>query len=168
MKDFSKIIEVLDFGWRETRQLTLDFLEAVTVEQLNQKLSRPGLNTFAKQIWEMAMVERAFLEVIDGKPLSFEAVEEATFGDIDYVVEDKGELKKLLESTDSIYERIITSDCDWAENVTMFGATTPKWSVLEVIIRHETLHHGQFAAFMYTMNIHFPESWVDAWAFPQP
>jgi uncharacterized damage-inducible protein DinB len=167
MKDYQTIVEVLASGWRETRRLTIDFLDCVTVEQLNTKLDRPGLDTFAKQIWEMTMVERAFLEVIEGKPLSFDAVEAATFGDVEYLVRDKAELKELLHSADSMYERIVAADTDWAEGVEMFGATMPKWSVLEALIRHETLHHGQFAAYMYAIGIPFPSSWVQAWAFPQ-
>lgn len=168
MNSYHTIVEVLASGWRETRQLTIDFLDCVTIEQLNAKLDRPGLNSFAKQIWEMAMVERAFLEVMEGKPLRFDAVEAATFGDVEYAIEDKAELKNLLSSADSLYERIVASDIDWGEGVEMFGATTPKWSVLEVLIRHETLHHGQFAAYMFAMGIPFPDSWVQAWAFPQP
>lgn len=167
MKNFSKVVEVLAFGWRETRQLTMDFLECVTIEQLNERLNRPGLNSFAKQVWEMAMVQRAFLEVMEGKPLRFDAVEEATFGEVEYIIKEKDELISLLSTTDELFERIISNTEDWSEDVSMFGATMPKWSVLETIIRHETLHHGQFAAYMYTMNIPFPKSWVDAWAFPQ-
>ncbi|GAI17795.1 unnamed protein product [marine sediment metagenome] len=156
--EHKNIIEILEFGWKETRQLTYDFIDLVSLEILNRRLDRPGLNTFAKQIYEMAMVQKAFIEVINEQPLDFSNVKKITFQEVDYIIKNKKELIELLKESDNYYYKTINKTEDWETLVEMFGAKMPKWSILETIIRHETIHHGQFAAYMYSFGIKFPES----------
>ncbi len=161
-----EMINVLKSGWQETRQLTEDLINQLSLEMLNKKLPRPGLDSFAKHFFEMAMVQRAFTDVINDKPLDFSSVERITFQPVDYKIEGKKELIDLLKKSDEYYYATIDKTRDWDKSVEMFGAKRSKWSILEVVIRHETIHHGQLAAYMYLFRLNLPQSWVDAWAFP--
>lgn len=160
------IQEVLVKGLKETRKLTYNFIEEVSLENLNRKLPRPGLDTFAKHIYEMALVQKAYTKVLKGKPLDFSEVEKITFGEEDYTAESKGKLVELLNDVDNFFRETIQNITDWNSEVELFGENIPKYGILELIIRHETLHHGQFIAFAYLLKIELPKSWVTAWALP--
>ena len=160
------IVETLINAWKETRKLTYDFVNEVPMELLNKKLPRPGLDTFAKHIYEMALVQKAYVDVLKGKPLDFSEVEGITFGKEDYVAEDKDELIKLLKDVDTYFYNVVKEVKDWNNMVEVFGVEVPKYSILELMIRHETFHHGQFVAFSYLLKIKLPETWIEAWALP--
>jgi len=159
-------VQTLIEGWKETRQFTYDFLNEVSLDALNQKLPRPGLDTLAKHIYEMALVQKAFTKVIEGMALDFSSVEAITFGHEDYVARSKEALRSALEEADRYLSKVISATEKWGEDVEIFGEILPKYSVLELMIRHETLHHGQFVAFGYLLKIPFPQSWIDSWALP--
>ena len=165
MKD-KNLREVLTKAWKETRNLTYDFIEEVSLEILNTKLPRPGLDTFAKHIYEMALVQKAYIKVLKGYPLDFSEVEKITFGEEDYVAESKEKLIKLLSDADDYFYKTIQNIGEWDSEVKLFGEDMPKYEILELIIRHETLHHGQFIAFTYLLKIELPKSWIIAWALP--
>lgn len=163
----SKSMEkVLLKGWEETRKLTYDFIDGVNLEVLNEKLPRPGLDTFAKQIYEMALVQKAYTKVLHGYPLDFSKVEGITFGKENYVAKSNEDLVNLLKDADKFFYDTVSDVSDWHSEVDIFGEKFPKYAVLELLTRHETLHHGQFVAFGYLLRIKMPESWITAWALP--
>jgi uncharacterized damage-inducible protein DinB len=161
------MIEILLDGWNETRALTYDLIKEIPLEKLNEKIDRPGLNSLAKQIYELALVQKAYIKVLDGKPLDFSDVEKITFGSDDYAIKSKEELVKLLEEEDVHFHDIINRANDWDKEIKIFGKMVPTYAVLELMTKHETLHHGQLIIFCYTLGIKFPASWVDTWALPQ-
>jgi len=165
-KERKPILEVFLKGWRETRQLTLDWIEALPVEQLNQKLPRPGLNSYTKHIYEMGEVQGIYTAVLAGKKPDMAKVTSLTFESERMVAKIKDELKQFLNECDRKFYEVVGKVEDWQEKVSVFGVDVPKFGVIELLIRHETLHHGQFIAFGYILGIQFPQSWIDAWALP--
>src|SRR3989304_6638922 len=51
------LADALISGVNECRRLTYDFVDCLSVEKLNQRLPRPGLNTIAKHVLEIAAVQ---------------------------------------------------------------------------------------------------------------
>ncbi len=162
----TKTVEILIKVWRETRGLIYDFIHDVPLDKLNKKLPRPGLDNFAKHLYEMALVQDAYTEVLKGNPLSFSKIEGVTFGQQDYVASSKQDLIKMLKDADNRLNDVVNSVEDWNNSVEVFGENIPKYAVLDIMNRHETLHLGQFVAFGYLLEIDFPESIITTWALP--
>jgi len=160
------IVKTLLRGWRETRQLTLNWIEALPLEQLNQELPRPGLNSFMKHIYEMGEVQKIYAAVLKGEKPNMEKVTGLTFGSEKIIDTTKEELKQFLAACDKSFREAVGKVKNWEEKVSVFGIEVPKFGVLELLIRHETLHHGQFIAFGYLLGVQFPQSWIDVWALP--
>jgi uncharacterized damage-inducible protein DinB len=160
------ILETLLRGWKQTRQLTLDWIDALTLEQLNQELPRPGLNSFTKHIYEMGEVQKIYTAVLKGEEPEMERVITLTFESEKVVAKTKEELKQFLSECDEAFNEAVSKVKNWEEKVLVFGIEVPKLGVVELLIRHETLHHGQFIAFGYILGVRLPQSWIDAWALP--
>jgi len=161
-----QVVETLFYAWQETRQLTYDFVNAIPYDILIRKLPRPGLDTFAKHLKEMALVQEVYVDVLEGKPLDFSVVEGITFGKEDYVPTNKEEVINLLRNADKRFFETLKKIKNWNEKVEVFGTKLPKYAIVELMIRHETFHQGQFVAFCYILNVKPPQSWIDAWALP--
>jgi len=165
-KEKGMMLEILLKEWRETRQLTLDWIDTLTLEQLNQELPRPGLNSFAKHIYEMGEVQKLYAVVLRGEEPNMETITTLTFESKKVIAKTKEGLKQFLSECDESFNEVVSRVKKWEEGVSVFGLEVPKFGVVELLIRHETLHHGQFIAFGYIMNVQFPRSWIDAWALP--
>jgi len=162
----SRPAEVLINEWKKTRFLTEDMVRTLSLEELNDELPRPGLNTLAKHIVELCLVQDAFVAVLRGSELDFSEVQGITFGTVEFTAESCQQLLDMLKASESRLNETVQSIDSWDAEVTMFGDAVPKYAVLEFLIRHETLHHGQFIAFLYSKSIRLPESMVAAWALP--
>ncbi|MDD5638712.1 MAG: DinB family protein [Candidatus Pacebacteria bacterium] len=160
------ILETLLKGWQETRQLTLDWINTLSLEQLNQELPRSGLNSYTKHIYEMGEIQKMYTAALTGEEPNMEKVTSLTFKSEKVTVKTKEELKHFLNECDERFYMGVNKVKDWEEKVSIFGVDVPKLGIIELLIRHETLHHGQFIAFGYTQNIQFPQSWIDVWALP--
>jgi len=166
MKEKETTVEILQKSWRETRQLTLDWVAKLTLEQLNQKLPRPGLTSFAKHIYEMGEVQKVYTATLKEEEPDLGRVTTLTFESQEITVGTKGELINFLHACDGEFYETLKNVNDWRKEVLIFGEKKPKIALLELLIRHESLHHGQFIAFGYMKGIEFPQSWIDAWALP--
>jgi uncharacterized damage-inducible protein DinB len=165
-KDEEGVIETLLNEWAEVRQLTLDWLDILSLEQLNQELPRPGLNSFAKHIYEMGEIQKIYTAILRGDNPNMEKVTNLTFKSEKVIVKTKKELKRFITTCDKDFYEVVKKIKNWNEKVIIFGVEVPKFNALELLIRHETLHHGQFIAFGYILGIKFPQSWIDTWALP--
>lgn len=159
-------LSILLNAWKETRQLTLDWIDALSLERLNQKLPRSGLNSYTKHLYEMGEVQKIYSDVLVGENPDMERVTNLTFGPENVTAKTKDELKQFLTECDKNFYKAVEKVKDWREKVSVFGVDVPKFGVIELLIRHETLHHGQFIAFGYILGIQFPQRWIDAWALP--
>lgn len=162
--DNKQFINLLIDNWKYTRVLTFDWIDSLSVDFLNKKLPRPGLNTFAKQICEIADVENAYTRALIKGKLDFTKTTDGN--DIKERI-NKQKLRARLRDADNLLLTAIKNIDNWNRLIPIFGKTVPKYSILELITRHETLHHGQFIAYGCLLKIKFPKSWVYTWAIPQ-
>lgn len=155
-QDLSQLLE----DWLFIRKNTLEFLEALTEEELVKRMPRPGIDTFMKHFEEMCDVQRAYLDACITREMSFECVKE---NDEYEGTTSKKEMIRRMQEQDDRIEMII-------EN---YSTTEIKWedddvktlnSQLRNLCIHEALHLGQLIAFAYTMGINIPEYVVDGWA----
>jgi len=165
-KEKGIILGTLLRGWKETRRLTLDWIDTLSLEQLNQELPRPGLNSYTKHIYEMGEVQKMYMDTLTGEEPNMEKVTSLTFESEKVAVKTKEKLKQFLSECDEKFYMAVDKVKDWEEKVSIFGVDVPKFGVIELLIRHESLHHGQFIAFGYIIGVQFPQSWIDAWALP--
>lgn len=165
MKDNSAkdIVKTLISGWRETRLLTIDWINFHSIKTLRQKLPRIGLDAFIKHLIEMSEVQKSYLNVLYGKKLEFSGVDE---GLLNSEMMTKNQLIRKLKFEDKRLYKAVNDVKNWNRPVKLFDKKYPLYYVIELLIRHETFHHGQFIAFCYSMNLKFPKSWKDAWALP--
>jgi len=161
-----KVVKGFLCDWKATRQRTLDWIDGLSLEQLNQRLPRPGLNSFTKHIYEMGEVQKVYTDVLRGVEPDLAHIIHLTFDSSQVVAKTKEELINFLNDCDREFYSVIDEIYNWEEEVSVFGENRPKYSVIELMIRHETLHHGQFIAFGYVLGINFPKSWIDTWALP--
>jgi uncharacterized damage-inducible protein DinB len=161
-----KIVKDLLYDWKATRQRTLDWIDSLPLEQLNQRLPRPGLNSFTNHIYEMGEAQKVYTSALKGVEPDLTRIIHLTFDSSQVVAKTKEELINFLNDCDREFYGAIDEIYDWWEEVYIFGENRPKYSVIELMIRHEILHHGQFIAFGYMLGISFPKSWIDAWALP--
>lgn len=166
-RDEEEFLASLIKSWNETRALTHDLINEGPVDKFNEKISRPGLDTIAKQILELSSVQMAYVNVLHGEPLNFSEVEGITFGKQDYIAKSRQELSELLDGAEKQFRAVLRKRKNWRENVRLFGEDVPSYYVIDLMTRHETLHQGQLIIFCYILGIKFPDSWVDTWALPQ-
>jgi len=159
-----KPVNYLLAEWGVTRKLTLDFIRNTPLEKLNASLPRPGLNTIHKHLVEMAQVQRAYTGVLRGKRLDFSRV---TDGEDLKPADDRNKIVTLIKEEDHFFQKSAEKIKDWNKQTKIFGGSYPLYSIVEIMIRHETLHHGQFIVFAYLLGIKFPDSWIKQWALPQ-
>lgn len=157
------IVKTLISGWGETRLLTIDWIEFQSINTLQLKLPRKGLDTFAKHLIEMSEVQKSYVDVLYGEKLKFSEVGKSSHN-LDIMT--KSQLIRGLKFEDKRLYKAINSIKNWNKVVTLFNKNYPLYYIIELLIRHETCHHGQFIAFCYSMNLNFPKSWKDAWALP--
>lgn len=157
------IVKTLMLGWKETRSLTVDWVNFHSINTLRHKLPRPGLDTFTKHLIEMSAVQKSYVNVLFGGKLDFSKVDGSLLNSNTI---SKKQLINKLEFEDAELYKAINSIKDWNSSVNLFNTEYPLYYVIELLIRHETFHQGQFIAFCYSMNLQFPESWKDTWALP--
>lgn len=148
---------------RDTRQMTFDLLEQISVQQLSAPLPRPDLDTFGKHFQELGDTQESYALAISAGEVDFSTIRT----EIDYeLVSSKQRLRQFLEAKDQqMYELLAGRSGDelvrWDD-----GEAITLVEHLSRMIRHELFHHGQFAAYVYLINVAFPKSWVDTWVLP--
>lgn len=160
----NKTITLLLDNWKETRQLTIDFINFIPVSTLNKKLPRQGLNTFAKQVFELADIEITYSSAITKGKIDFSKTTDGS--NIKRKI-SKSEMLRYLDRADKNLLKAVSKINDWNKKMHLFGKELPRYAILELITRHETLHHGQFIAYGLLLKLKFPQTWIDAWAIPQ-
>lgn len=157
------IVKTLILGWKETRLLTIEWINFQSIKTLRQKLPRVGLNTYAKHLMEMSEVQKAYVNVLYRKGLNFSHVDK---GLLNSDIMTKNQIINRLKREDKKLYKAVNTIKNWNNPVILFNKKYPLYYIIELLIRHETFHHGQFIAFCYSMHLRFPKSWKDAWALP--
>ncbi|KGO15607.1 MULTISPECIES: DinB family protein [Clostridium] len=149
--------------YKANRQLTYDILNQLSDEELKKTWTRPGLNSFVKNIKEMISVENAFITAIDNEDMSFDNVPDVFdfSGDL-----NRDKLLDGLKESDERLEKCINN---------IKGNKVIKWYDISIalethltnLIAHEVFHQGMMAMALYQFGIDIPKSWIESWALPQ-
>lgn len=145
------------------RKITYDILNMLTVEELNKKWDRPGLDTFSKHFQELAAVTNAYAEAMESGNMDFSNVPDV----FEFVnIADKDELVKLLQESDAKMKTIVEQK-KYKDEVFWFDMFLPTYIHFTNIISHEIFHQGMMTMFMYQNHIHMPMSLMDNWSLPE-
>lgn len=152
-------------AWKFTRGLTYSMLEHLTVEQLVTPFPRPVYDTFGKHFQELGAVQEAYLDAMKTGRLDFAKF---NFQIDEELVKSKTALRRYLESVDNMMEEFLTNELENVVKSIDWGLPDNPSLVehLNLLNQHETLHHGQFVAYCYLLNIKFPEPWPEVWGLP--
>lgn len=157
-----KQIEALVTAWNESRKMTMELSQVLSVTQLHTKQSRPGLNTIGMHLLEMADVTMSYAESFKTGKLSFGRVKDTYPEDM----QKKSEVAAALnKSSEEIEKSLKTAKPEM--KISAFGEEVSLFEMLLTLIRHENMHHGQIIAFAYASGIPMPQSWYDNWALPK-
>lgn len=160
--EVNMLVEFLE-TFKANRQLTYDILNQLSEDELKVVWTRPGLNSFAKNIREMIAVEDAFVNAINTEKMNFDSVPDV----FDFPAEfDKAELLKEMKKSDERFERTINNakediSVDW------FGMSVSLETHITNLIAHEVFHQGMMVMVLYQFNIAIPESWIESWSLPK-
>jgi hypothetical protein len=151
-------------SWQETRRETLIFIKSLTKEELIRKMPRPWLDTFGVHFQELGVVQGAYAHALRTSKMDFSLM--AFEPDIE-LYSDADKLIEFLNDKDALFREAVESINDPNQIIDWQLPRNP--TALEHIywlMQHETLHHGQFLAFCYVMNINIPEILVQHWNMP--
>jgi uncharacterized damage-inducible protein DinB len=160
--EINMLIEFLE-TFKANRQLTYDILNKLSDEELKVVWTRPGLNSFAKNIREMIAVEEAFINAIDTREMKFDSVPDV----FDFPEEfDRTELIKEMKKIDERFENVIKKIKNDI-TVEWFGMSISLETHITNLIAHEVFHQGMMVMALYQFNIEIPESWIESWSLPR-
>ena len=143
-------LKALLADWKETRGITLKFLNELSDADLDKQLPRKALNTIRLQAYELTLFES---DIIDSL-----ATNVVDFGD-EYIyknlptqalIEKMSELDMQLEKT--------VAGLKGSEIIDYYGEKQNVHQVISMLIGHEQMHIGQIIAFCYAVGIEIPQS----------
>ncbi len=149
-------IEIIRTNWTLARGLTLDLLESLTESDLAYS---PGgdLGPVWKQFRHVGSVHECYMEALITRQMRFE------YRDKNFNAHPtKPLLLAYLRALNT--EFIVTLDgLDWEQTICWSDEDRPTlFEHLLRLVQHETLHHGEWIAYLRLLNKTFPPSWK-AW-----
>ena len=154
MEDKERVANILQH-WKQVRKLTYDLVKTVPVYILNKKIERPIYDSMGKQIYELALMQRHYTDVLNGKKADFSRMAPPGFK-----IHERAELTRILKTSDEYFFKVTYVLEDW-NSVTydVMGRKSSAYGIVQMMIEHETFHQGQFAAIGYMTGIKLPKSW---------
>jgi uncharacterized damage-inducible protein DinB len=145
--------------WRFVRGMTTDFLTEATDECLDERLG-PGFVTIREQAAHLAEVQGIYQFALRGEPVDWERKPQFS-----PVGDDREAIAAALAERDRELEELLDAlrpdpaafRVDWYSTelgLSGFGA---------VFIQHESIHHGQWAAYAAMGGHRRPGSWLLNW-----
>ena len=143
-------LKALLADWKETREITLEFINKLSDTDLDKKLPRKTLNTIRLQAFELTLFQRDVVGALPTNVLKYE--DEYKYQNlpkqalVDKMAELDAKLEKALEPLDG------------TETYEYYGKQKNVHQVMSLLIGHEQMHIGQIIAFCYATGIEIPES----------
>lgn len=143
---------VKDFltDWTDSQAGTLQVLEAVTDEKLNQAIT-PGHNTLGWLGWHLANSITFFASLV--------GLNVQPPGNRDVVPETASEIVDGYRKVSELFNKAVEqnfSDEKMIENIDLFGNPTPRGAVLRRMIDHQTHHRGQMTVLLRQAGLPVP------------
>ena len=143
-------LKALLADWKETRGITLEFVNKLSDADLDKKLPRKVLNTIRLQAFELTVFQRDIVNslntkvvIFDEKDYQYENLPKQTL--VDKMARLDAELEKSLELLDG------------TEIIEYYGEQRNVHQIISMMIGHEQMHIGQIIAFCYATGIEIPK-----------
>jgi len=136
--------------WKETRSITLKFLNELSDADLDKPLPRKTLNTIRLQAYELTLFQR---DIVKSLPIKFLRYEEA----YRYESLPKQTLIEKMAELDTELEKALAL-LDGTEIIDYYGQKQNVHQIISMLIGHEDMHIGQIIAFCYATGIEIPKS----------
>ena len=142
--------------WKDTRGMTLEFVNKLSDADLDKELPRKTLNTIRLQIYELTLFQRDVVNALPTTILRYE--EEYKYENLpkQNLVDKMSELDSKLEKTLELL--------DGTEMLDYYGKQTNVHQILSMMNAHENMHLGQIIAFCYATGIEIPSKVTEAMA----
>ena len=144
-------LKALLADWKETRGITLEFVNELSDADLDKKLPRKVLNTIRLQVFELTVFQNDIVNSLttkivnfDPKDYKYESLPKQTL--IDRMTKLDAKLEKSLELMDG------------TEIFEYYGDQRNIHQIISMMIGHEQMHIGQIIAFCYAVGIEIPQS----------
>jgi len=144
-------LKALLADWKETRSITLKFVNELSDADLDKKLPRKKLNTIRLQVYELTLGQRGYVDSL--------ATKIVVFGDeyLNYESRPKQALIETMAELDAKLEESLEI-MDGTESIEFFGEQINVHQMISMMTGHEQMHIGQIIAFCYATGIEIPES----------
>ena len=143
-------LKALLAGWKETRGITLGFINELSDANLDKILPRQKLNTIRLQAYELTLFQRDVVNSLASMVLIYE--EEYLYKNLpkQAIVERMAELDAQLEKA--------LESLDGTEIIDYYSQPQNVHQIISMMIGHENMHIGQIIAFCYATGIEVPKS----------
>jgi len=149
-------IKALLTEWRETRGITLKFLNELSDADLDKKLPRKVLNTIRLQAYELTLFQRDVVNSLGTDTFAFEEK-------YNYVNIPTQDIIAKMTELDVQFEKALNS-LSGTEIMDYYGDKQNVHQIITMMIGHELMHIGQIIAFCYATGIEIPVSIVETMA----
>jgi len=150
-------LKALWADWKQTRGITLAFLNELSDADLDKKLPRKKLNTIRLHAYELTLGQRGYVDALTTKVV--------VFGDEynNYLSLPTQTLIKTMTELDAQMEKSL-AQLDGTEAIEFFGEQMNVHQMISMMTGHEQMHMGQIIAFCYAAGIEIPPSIVESMA----
>ena len=141
-------LKALLASWKETRSVTLGFLEELSDADLDKKLPRKKLNTIRLQAYELTLFQRDIVNSLGTSALVYEEA-------YHYVNMPAQDIIERMAGLDAQLEKALES-LKGTEIMDYYGEQRNVHQIISMMIGHEEMHIGQIIAFCYATGIEIP------------
>ena len=142
--------------WKETRSITLGFLNELSDTDLDKRLPRKQLNTIRLQAHELTLFQRDVVNSLGTSALAYEE-------EYIYVNMPTQDIIEKMAELDERFEKALES-LSGTEMMEYYGQQRNVHQIISMMIGHECMHIGQIIAFCYAVGIEIPASIVEPMA----
>jgi hypothetical protein len=138
--------------WKETRIITLTFIDELSDADLDKKLPRNKLNTIRLHAYEVTLFQKDMIKSLTTRICNFDEADYAEYKSLpkQALVDKMAELDDMLEKS--------LEQMDGTEMIEYFGEQRNVHHLFATMIGHEQMHIGQIIAFCYATGIEIPAS----------
>ena len=137
--------------WKETRGITLEFINQLSDENLDKELPRKVLNTIRLQAYELTVFQNDIVNSLATKVVNFDEK------DYQYKNLPKQVLVERMAELDANLEKSLEV-MSGTETLEFYGEQRNVHQIISMMIGHENMHIGQIIAFCYAAGIEIPQS----------
>ena len=146
-------LKALLADWKQTRSITLAFLNELSETDLDKILPRKKLNTIRLQAYELILFQRDVVNSLGTDSLAYEE-------EYKYVNMPTQDIISRMGELDTQFEKALET-LNGTEMMDYYGEQQNIHQIISMMTGHEQMHIGQIIAFCYATEIEIPTSIVE-------